>query len=155
MKRNLTKVILFFGIIFFCVILDQVSKALLTNKSFDILGSLLRVDYTKNTGAAFSMLSGARVFFIIITLIFVCVLIAMFLLTKQKHISFVWGASLVSGGAIGNLIDRIAFGFVKDFISISFFPAVFNLADLFITIGTIFLIVYILFYFKKEEKSGN
>ena len=155
MKRNLTKVILFFGIIFFCVILDHVSKAVLTNKSFDILGSLLRVDYTKNTGAAFSMLSGARVFFIIITLIFVGVLITMFLLTKQKHISFVWGASLVSGGAIGNLIDRIAFGFVKDFISISFFPAVFNLADLFITIGTIILIVYILFYFKKEEKSGN
>jgi len=57
---------------------------------------------------------------------------------------------LIVGGGIGNLIDRVRAGFVVDYISVSFFPPVFNFADCCVTVGTVFLIIHMLFFYERD-----
>ena len=64
-------------------------------------------------------------------------------------------AGLMIGGGLGNMIDRIFRGFVVDFLSLSFFPPICNLADYAITAGTICLIVFIIFYYGKKKESSS
>lgn len=105
------------------IILDQVSKYFLTT--------------TINYGAAFSLFQGYTAFLIIISLI---VLIACIYYYKEKKLRI--GLNFLISGIVGNLIDRIYFGYVRDFINLRIFP-VFNLADMFNIIGVI-IIAYIL-----------
>jgi signal peptidase II len=61
---------------------------------------------------------------------------------------------MITGGAIGNIVDRIALGYVRDFVYFELIDfAVFNLADSFLTIGTILLLIYVIFFFGKEEEA--
>lgn len=137
--------------------LDQLTKFLIFGtQSRSIIGDLIWFQSEKNTGAAFSMLSGNNVLFIIITTL-ACVILTCFLFSKKiftnklEKISL----SLILGGAIGNLVDRILYAYVRDFIYLKFINfAVFNIADSAITIGAILLISSILFLSKKETKDG-
>ena len=145
-------------IIIITIICDQLSKYFIFGaQPHSVIGELLWFQSEKNTGAAFSMLSGNNVLFIIITLIATAILFYFIfsknILTKKlEKISL----SLIVGGAIGNLIDRILFAYVRDFIYLKFINfAVFNIADSAITIGAILLIISILFFNKKEEKNGR
>ena len=130
---------------------DQVTKYLIQanmkpGECIPLIPGVIEISFVKNTGAAWGMMSGARWFFIILTII-VCILLAYFLvknkgtMTKLSHYSFV----LILGGAIGNLIDRIALGYVRDMIYFSLinFP-VFNVADSAVTVGAIIFILDIL-----------
>lgn len=105
--------------------------------------SFLKMTYIQNTGAAFGILDGNRFLFVIFT-----VVLAIFVLSiwkkpwmKRYHLS----AALIIAGAIGNSIDRVIRGYVVDFFDISFFPAVFNVADISICCGTVILALLILF----------
>lgn len=151
--------ILYYIIFIFIIALDQFTKYwaikyLKGNEPLVIIENFLEFNYVENFGAAFGILQNKRVFFVLITLI-VIVLILFFLkrniycLNKGIKISLV----MLIAGAIGNLIDRIRFGYVIDFISVKFkngyeFP-VFNIADSFIVISTI-LIVYMILFDKYE-----
>ena len=75
------------------------------------------------------------------------------IMNKSNNKWYLWGVSLILGGAIGNFIDRIFLGYVRDFISIKFFSFVFNLADLFITIGVICFVIYIIVDCAKDIKN--
>ena len=88
-----------------------------------------------NTGAAFGFLAGNNLLFIIITLILLIVLSYLFFKLKESRL----GLLFVIAGAFGNLIDRIFFKGVIDFIHLGFWPT-FNLADVFIVVGVIFLL---------------
>lgn len=138
------------------ILIDQISKILVSmwipyKQEITIIPALLNFTYIKNTGAAFSLLEGKQTLFIIITilvLIFGFFLIYKKNLTKQEIIIY----SLIGGGIIGNLIDRIIYKSVIDFISITIFNyhfAIFNLADTFIVIG---VLLYIIFIGKEELK---
>lgn len=101
----------------------------------------LKLTYVENTGVAFGMFRDSNNFFIG----FSVVLIAALLVFRRKcsgrgRIASA-GLALVLGGALGNLYDRLAYGFVVDFFDLSFFPAVFNVADSAITVGAVFLAV--------------
>lgn len=125
-----------FSLISFAVIiLDQLSKFLV--KKFGM-------SFTTNTGAAFGILKGMNLFFIIFTLVAIFFILFYYKkIIKEKYSEI--GFALILGGAVGNLIDRISFGAVVDFIDIGFWPS-FNVADSCISIGVIGLIVY---YWKK------
>ena len=134
----------FLSLSIFIILIDQYTKYLIfynykifINKDF----LLFRLDYVKNYGAAFNILSGSRIFLSTISIIFSVILI--YLILKNNNIKFVnlYSYSLILGGTIGNGIDRILKGFVIDFINLNMinFP-VFNIADLSINIGFIFLI---------------
>jgi len=124
------------------ILIDQISKymirTLMTLKgSVEILRPVLYLTYTKNTGAGFSILTGMNTFLIIISILIIAGLIYYFKrFTKAER----YPLSLILGGAIGNLIDRIIFGHVIDFINVRVWP-IFNIADSAITIGIIWLLI--------------
>lgn len=140
---------------------DQFTK-ILTVKNFslgevkEIIPHVLSFTYVRNEGAAFGILQGARVFFIVLTI--VILLLAIYYVLKMRPTSRLekWALSFIAGGAVGNFIDRAILGFVRDFIMLEFidFP-VFNIADCFVCIGAG---LYILYAFldmsaKKEESK--
>lgn len=96
-------------------------------------------------------------FVVLTTALIAAILIYMFK-KKPKSKLFYASVALVIGGGIGNLIDRIFYGYVIDYISLSFFPPVCNFADYCITVGTVLLMVYVLFLSevgKKELKNDK
>jgi signal peptidase II len=122
--------------------------------------SVLDMTLLYNTGAAFSFLSGAsgwqRWLFVLIAVV-VSVMLVLWLKRTDRHQWWLgMGLSLILGGALGNLYDRIIHGFVVDFISVHYqnyyFPA-FNLADTAITIGAALLIIDMLFFEKQRDSE--
>ncbi len=114
-----------------------------------IVEDFLQLYYVENYGAAFGILQNRKVFFIIVTSI-VIISIVFFLYKNPYNLNKIMqiALSMLLGGSIGNLIDRIRLGYVVDFISIRIgkgydFP-VFNIADTFIVIGTFLIIIMVL-----------
>lgn len=131
------------------VALDQWTKALAAAQLADAANVLipgwLELRYTTNDGMALSMLSGARWLFVVVGVLFVALVIWAI---AKKHITKkpeLWCVAAITGGAIGNLIDRVATGQVIDMICVPWFST-FNVADIFITVPAIVLILYILIF---------
>lgn len=131
------------------VALDQWTKALAAAQLADAANVLipgwLELRYTTNDGMALSMLSGARWLFVLVGVLFVALVIWAI---AKKHITKkpeLWCVAAITGGAIGNLIDRVATGQVIDMICVPWFST-FNVADIFITVPAIVLILYILIF---------
>lgn len=121
------------------VVIDQITKAI----------AISRLTLVRNTGAAFGLFRDQTVIFILISAIAI-IFIGFYLIKKRKTTPiaplenfFLTGLSLILGGAIGNLIDRLRFGYVVDFIDLRFWP-VFNVADSCITIGAAILFFVII-----------
>lgn len=144
--------------------LDLVSKHLIDKSlgtvgaSKEIIHGFISFIYVHNSGAAWGIFSGRQIFLIIISIIVIALFIAFYVLRLRKFkdkISLWLSVSLgfIAGGCFGNLIDRIAFGYVRDFINFDFmnFP-VFNVADICLTVGIILLFIYFIFFYSKEEK---
>ena len=137
------------------VILDQISKFaaikyLKNQKPYIIIDNFFQLHYVENRGAAFGILQHRRTFFIIITLVFI-IFLTFYLIKYYHHLSKLSKIAfgMLIGGAAGNLIDRIRFGYVVDFISFKLinrydFP-VFNIADICIVISTILIVFMVLF----------
>ena len=108
---------------------------------------IISLHYIKNTGAAFSILKDAREILIILSVV-VLVLLFLYVLKHLKSLSMksLFFIAMLSAGIAGNLHERIAYGYVRDFFELSFISGlpVFNLADIFINIGVIVLIILIL-----------
>ena len=145
------------SIIFLSLILDQISKIVINtnlkeNESIKILGSFFKLTNVFNEGAAFSLFDGSKVFLIIVSIISILFLLYMmkdFKESKLNNIAF----GFIFGGILGNLIDRLFLGYVRDFLDFNIFGfhyPVFNLADSFIVIGVIILIIDLI----KGEKDG-
>ncbi len=123
----------FYLIIFLIVVLDQLTKFLFMNKKLDF--GLFSINYTTNTGAAFGILKDMNLVFILIGLI-----VLFFVFKYYKSYKDLWlGLGFLSGGIIGNLIDRVFFGFVRDFIDLKVWP-IFNIADSFSVIGVVLIL---------------
>ncbi len=139
---------------------DQLTKFLAVkylkgNEPVDFIKGIARFNYSENTGMAFSMLSGARWLFVVLTVI-VCAGILWYLFSNRvKHLWLYWSLGVVCAGGIGNLIDRVLYGYVVDFIEPVFIDfAIFNIADCAVTLGAVSLIIYLVVdLFKKEDKS--
>ena len=116
-----------------------------------LINGLLNLDYTENTGAAFSMMEGGRWIFVAVTLL-VCGLIIFTMFRYENQGFFSRAASaLIVGGGIGNVIDRVLHEYVVDYIHVSFFPAIFNFADCCVVVGVIFFIVHIIFFTERDK----
>ena len=136
--------IYFLSLSIFIVLIDQFTKYLMfynkklfINKDF----LLFKLDFVKNYGAAFNIFSGSRIFLSLISILF-SILLVYLIFRKNTLNSFdLYSYSFILGGTIGNGIDRIYKGFVVDFINLNIinFP-VFNIADISINIGFIFLL---------------
>ena len=137
---------------------DQLSKYLLVpmiqNGPVTVIPGVFQLSYVENRGASFGMLQGARVVFIIVTcLVLVGAAIYMFRTRKTQTLFLKISLSLIVSGAVGNLYDRILFGYVRDMFDFHevYFPWVFNVADACLVIGSILLGIYILFIYKEKD----
>jgi signal peptidase II len=146
------------SVLFGSVILDQLTKAIVVSQmalyeEVPFLPGLIRFYHTRNTGAAFSMFSDNRWVFMVFSVI--AMMIMTYLLVKFHGRHWLLSVSLaaVLGGGIGNMIDSVLSGYVVDFLDFQFMKfAVFNVADIFVTCGSVALAVYILFIEPKVEK---
>ena len=122
-----------------------------------IIKGLLEFCYLRNDGAAMGMLSGNRVFLIALPAVMIIAILFFEFSGKIKSPFLMWALSLVVGGGIGNLIDRIRFGYVVDFIRfpVSFFSYSFNIADCAVTIGAAMMIIYLIIDIFKSDKSDK
>ena len=140
-------------IIMSVVILDQLSKYLVKANhsfgSFPLIDNLIYITVVRNTGSAFGMFRNTNFILIIITIILIIFALNYLISSERKLLGT--ALSLIIGGAIGNLIDRIMLGHVLDFIDVNYWP-VFNLADLSISIGTAILFYCIIRAKSKKEK---
>ena len=186
-RRRVISCVILIALFILLVILDQTIKILIKRadslgvfKPITVIDGFFYITYTKNSGAAWSFLSGqdwAQLFFKALTLVAIIVFILMFVYTTKKNKRFMrFAFVLISAGAVGNFIDRVAYGFevaganagiieilkngyVVDFLSFVFgsysFP-VFNIADALMTVGMVLLIIDLLFIdedavFKKKK----
>lgn len=118
-----------------------------------IIGGLLEFTYVENTGAAFGILKGQIWVVTAVTVVaFAAILVLLFRYRRHTFFSLATSALLLAGG-IGNLIDRIRFGFVVDFIHVLFFPFIFNFADCCVTVGAVLFVVHVLLLSYRERKQ--
>lgn len=133
----------FLGISFIIFFVDRISKILVQNFISDkvyVIKDFFYLIYTKNIGAAFSMLEGKQIIFVLIGII---ASIIIFLYVRKNNIKNI-GYPLLLGGILGNVLDRVIYGYVIDFIGFEIFNKsmpIFNIADTAIVIGAIIIIV--------------
>lgn len=131
------------------LVLDRVTKIYATNNFIEnpVQGPIINLTYLENRGAAFGILQDRRIFFILITVAIVLYLLYYFYKSyKTNPIILNIALSMIISGALGNFYDRLINGYVVDFVEFSFvnFP-VFNIADIFVTLGCALMIIYIIF----------
>ncbi len=164
-KKYLSTVIV--GIVFvFAILVDQLTKGLIipafipkVGDSLKIIPKFISFIYVKNYGAAWGIFQNNTIFLSIMTFIGLGIILAFYIVRLKKvgnrtSMLFAVSIGLMLGGAVGNLADRLIFGYVRDFINFDFinFP-VFNFADTFLTIGIALLIIYICFFYSKETDT--
>jgi len=148
------------------IVLDQVTKITILNtftlgEDLNVL-PIFDLTYVRNYGAAFSFLSDAggwqRHFFTIIALVISTLLIYWISKTPKEQKLLLWSYSLILGGAIGNVADRIMYGYVVDFLHFYHngwhFPA-FNVADIAISIGAALLLLEAFLEYRQEKKQSE
>ncbi len=140
------------------VALDQIIKISVVNNikplgTVDVIPGVFKLSYVENRGVAFGMFQDNRWIFVVLTsLMIIAIILYMFIKRPQGKLFYVL-AGLIIGGGIGNLIDRILYGYVIDYLSLSFFPPVCNFADYCITGGVIAFAVYIMIKSAKGKKE--
>lgn len=144
------------------VLIDQIIKYLVVagiplGGYAPLIPGVVHLTYVRNTGAAFSMLEGQRIFFLILTAAFL-VLMVLCVIKKWLPRPYLWILAVITGGAVGNVIDRFLYGYVTDMFEVEFMNfAVFNFADICITCGAVVLAVYAIFFdrsdFLRDDKK--
>ena len=124
------------------ILIDQIAKVLVIYKNIDIIPNLLSLSYTENRGGAFGICENNTILIFSIILI---IAIIIFLIKERKKMKLFIPCILILSGSFGNLIDRVLRGYVIDFIKINIlnFPC-FNIADIAIVLGIIWLIYEII-----------
>ena len=156
-------VFLYLGVIALIPVIAEVIRAIIENTvmrggKVTAVPYILDLTYSENRGVAFGLFQDGTLFFSITTSIVIVVFTVLLYKNYKKSKLFSIAASLIIGGGIANLIERVFYGYVVDYLSLSFFSPICNFADYCITAGTVCLIVYLLFFsdvLKDEKKVKN
>lgn len=139
------------------IIVDQLIKILIINniyESIELVSNFFSLTYVRNTGAAFSILEGNRFLFVIVAVLALYLIYKLFIKDKKITGLKILIFSLLISGIIGNLIDRIIFGYVIDYFEFTLFNnnmPIFNFADICIVIGAILFILNTVLEDKDER----
>lgn len=138
--------------------LDQFTKFVIKSKfklyeSKEVIKKVFAITYIQNKGAAWGVMQGKRIFFLILTVLVVigCFYILYNIIDNRKYIMLTICVIFLISGAVGNMIDRFKLGYVVDFFDFKLidFP-VFNVADIYVTVS-LFLILFLMIFIYKEE----
>lgn len=155
-------IFLYIAIIILIPVLAEVIRGLIVGGvtpvgTVSVIPGLFNLTYSENRGVAFGLFQDGTVFFAVTTGI-VIIVAAIFLVKNYKKSKlFSIALSLIIGGGLGNLFERVYYGYVTDYLSLSFFPPICNFADYCITAGTVCLVIYLLFFsdFLKSDKKKS
>ena len=140
------------------VVLDQSVKALVVaqvalQERIPLVPGLLTLTHIRNFGAAYNLMTGFALFLILVPgLIMLGGLLYLAFRAERLPLMVRLSATMILGGGLGNLTDRIRLGYVVDFLDIRIIP-VFNVADMFITAGCLLLVLYLLFFDRNKDAS--
>lgn len=145
------------------IIIDQIIKLMIrlnleVEEIISIIPGFFRIYYLQNTGAAFSSFSGMRYLLIIIGIISFIILTRYLSKNSLNSNVEVVSFGMILGGLVGNLVDRILYGVVIDYLSFTIFTyqfAVFNFADILIVVGVIVLIIYMIQQSYMEKQNSK
>ena len=143
------------------VVLDQITKWLAVEYlipigTVPIIKDALHLTYVENPGAAFGMMQNSRWIFLLVSTVAIIAIIIYLIKFAPKNKLAQLSLAFILGGGIGNMIDRVALGYVVDFIDFRLINfAVFNVADSFVCVGAALLIIYVLFIEGKENKRSD
>ena len=122
----------------------------------EFIPNVVSLTYIRNTGAAFSILEGQMWFFYIVTVVVAAGLIYYMYTEARENKILGFLLSLILAGAIGNFIDRLFLQYVVDMIKLEFIDfAIFNVADSYLTVGVILLLIYTFYDERKTLKENN
>lgn len=150
---------MFYILVLGVIVFDQISKYFIQtnmdlNDSIAIIEGLFSITYIQNTGAAFSLLQGKTMILIIIQMLVVLAIVIYVSIKKNMlRRTLIVSLALIVGGGVGNLIDRVHYGYVIDFLHFHFWP-IFNVADISVCVGCGLLIIYV-FFIEGKEKNGK
>ncbi|MBQ7880355.1 MAG: signal peptidase II [Clostridia bacterium] len=154
-----TKYIIMAIIIVVALAIDLISKHLFSDISYTKIIPYIIAFQTNggNTGAAFGIFSKSTTFLIILSIIIVVAMLFADFSLKIKTKTYTIGFGLILAGALGNFIDRIALGYVRDFIMFDFWKSfpIFNFADCCIVIGAVLVCVHFIFLSKADKNGTN
>jgi len=158
-QSRIKNIVMLLGIVGLLIALDQWSKALVRDQialgsevyPIPFLAPFFRFTYWKNTGAAFGIFQNANLPLLILSILISGALIWIYFKSEDEPLVFRISLAMMLGGAIGNMIDRIRFGFVTDFIAVGRFP-VFNIADSAVTVGVAVMLIVMLIQ-ERNAKS--
>lgn len=141
------------------VAIDQLTKYgavqnLKDKPAVPLIDGILELNYLENRGAAFGLLQDQKIFFVVVALVFLCVITYVLIKApgEKKYDKLNFLLIIIASGAVGNLIDRLKVGYVVDFIYIVLidFP-IFNVADMYVTFSAALLAIQVLFVYKDND----
>ena len=138
-----------------CVFWDMFFKIITDGFDISVIPNFLDFNSTHNTGAAYSIFAGQVGWLIAISSVLIVAICVFNWFYKKKSIFYCVSMGMIIGGAVGNLIDRVFFGYVRDFIKFSFFSFTCNLADVFLCIGVGLFAVYLIFFADKKQGENS
>ena len=159
MMKHASLLVTDFMLFVILVITDQLTKHLavvrLKNQAaYNLINGILEFNYLENRGAAFGVLQNQKYFFVFVALIFIGVIVFVLIKvpTQKKYYSLNILLVMIAAGAVGNMIDRVRYDYVVDFIYLVCiqFP-IFNVADIYVTTATVILVFQILFVYKTND----
>ena len=151
---------LYLLVVALCIIADQALKLwtvanLALYESMPLLPGIVELYYIRNTGGGFSILTGHTWLLTVLTVVLMGILAALLIKKVFTHPLAMWTLTLIIGGGLGNLIDRVRLGYVVDMFNLTFmnYP-VFNIADIFVVCGAIgFAVYYLLLHDKVTAQT--
>ena len=149
------------GLVALFVAMDQFSKYVINqtipiNQSSELIPGFFSLQHVRNEGAAMGILDGQRWIFMTFTVVIIVAAVLFLLSGKVKNRWGILSISMIIGGGIGNMIDRVFLGEVIDFFAFNFWGFefwIFNVADIFVTCGTFLLALYILLSSDFDSKK--
>ena len=159
MKKSLINKIIVLSVLIVVVLaLDLVTKYVFDGMFAEGTGvslGIFNLIIVHNHGAAWGIFSGNQVGLVILSLAFLAIFIWFYVKDKKKSWLLTVTFAFLCAGCIGNLYDRLVFGYVRDFIQFAFWQSfpVFNFADVFLTVGVVMFVIYLLIYAFKKEKT--
>lgn len=160
MKKKLSHIKIFLLVAFISFALDMLSKELISSmmklhESIPIIDNILRLTYIKNEGIAFGLLQGIPHILLFISIVVLAIIIYLTKRISTQKISIQIAFGLIIGGALGNIVDRIRFSSVRDFLDVGInqqlrWP-IFNIADSVVFIG----VILILIFYEENSKTED
>ncbi len=143
----------------FVIAADRITKALAVKYLYDIdtypvIDGVFHFTYAENTGAAFGMMKDSRWLFMLLSSAAIIIIAVWLIKYGGQDLFMSVCLSMILGGGVGNMIDRIAYGYVVDFVDVRLINfAIFNVADSFVTVGAFLMIIYLIRELITESKQ--